>query len=64
MIAPEVFDDLRPYNDEEVTEVFRRVVKEPKFMLVMKYLWPEKSNEELLAIGASINSTAALQNTA
>lgn len=61
MIAPEVYDDLRPYNDEEVAEVFRRVVKEPKFMLVMKYLWPEKTEEELLAIGTSINSTAALQ---
>lgn len=61
MIAPEVYDDLRPYNDEEVTEVFNRVVKAPQFMVIMKYLWPEKSEEELLAIGASIKSTHDLQ---
>jgi len=61
IIAPEVYDDLRPYRDEEVAEVFGRIVDAPQFLLIMKYLWPEKTDGELLAIGAEINSTHELQ---
>ncbi|PCH97154.1 MAG: acyltransferase [Bacteroidetes bacterium] len=61
MISPEIYDDLRPYNDEEVSEVFARVINKPQFLVVMKYIWPEKTEAELLEIGAGIQSTKDLQ---
>ncbi|MGL4994279.1 MAG: 1-acyl-sn-glycerol-3-phosphate acyltransferase [Bacteroidales bacterium] len=35
------FDDIRPYNDDEVHSVFQRLTKEPKFQKVVQKFFPD-----------------------
>jgi hypothetical protein len=49
MAIDETFSDIRPYRDEEVPGVVKRVVKDPAFHTLMAYVYPERNTEEVLA---------------
>jgi len=61
MISQEVYQDIKPYTNDEVAVAFERVTKEPMFIAAMQQLWPEKSVEEITSIGNSIKSTDDVQ---
>ncbi|MBR4787539.1 MAG: 1-acyl-sn-glycerol-3-phosphate acyltransferase [Bacteroidales bacterium] len=41
------FDDIRPYNDEEAPEAYRRVMEDPRFQDAMRKCLPDYSVEDL-----------------
>lgn len=45
---PLSFDEIRPYFDHEVPEVLERLSKKPSFFVLMKYLFPERTGEEIV----------------
>lgn len=40
------FEELRPYYDSEVASVMQKMVEDPTYFTLMKYLWPEMSESE------------------
>lgn len=40
MKTPEIFDSIRPFEPEELPEVFERLLADPQFRQVMAYLYP------------------------
>jgi 1-acyl-sn-glycerol-3-phosphate acyltransferase len=43
------FEDLRPFYDREAPEVMQRISKDPLYLQLMTYLWPNISKEESLS---------------
>lgn len=41
------FEDIRPFYDHEVKEVTARLIKNPTFMQLVNFLWPERSYREV-----------------
>ncbi len=50
------YDAIRPYYDEEVHAVLERVVTEPELKFVLAYLFPNKTQEELIQTLLSLRS--------
>jgi len=48
MLSNGTFEDIRPYRDDEVAQVVKRVIKDPGFHNLMRYVYPERSLEEVL----------------
>lgn len=43
------FDEIRPYYDHEVQEVFLRLIEKPSFFIMMGVLFPELSKDQIIA---------------
>lgn len=43
------FKDIRPYYDEEVPQAIQEVLAEPEFEYFVKYIFPERTKEEIYA---------------
>src|SRR5690242_14627926 len=41
------FEDIRPFYDGEVKDVMSRLLKDPIFMRLVNYLWPERTFEDV-----------------
>ncbi|MCG8579796.1 MAG: 1-acyl-sn-glycerol-3-phosphate acyltransferase [Bacteroidales bacterium] len=55
------FDSIRPYNDEEIHEVFERLINEVNFLELIKFLYPNFSTEQFLNKLLSIQSIREFQ---
>jgi len=55
------FDSIRPYNDEEIHEVFERLINEANFLGLIKFLYPNFSTEQFLNKLLSIQSIREFQ---
>ncbi|MEZ4828886.1 MAG: 1-acyl-sn-glycerol-3-phosphate acyltransferase [Bacteroidia bacterium] len=55
------FQEIRPYFDEEINEVLRRLTTKPSFYMLMAYLFPEMSGEEVAASFKQIHSSREFQ---
>lgn len=55
------FESIRPYFDNEVPEVFERLTKEPSFVRLLKFLYPEIKTEQMLAKLRSIDTISRFQ---
>lgn len=53
---PEIFDEIRPYNDAETRQALQRMIREPLFFRVMKYFFPDKSKEDIIQKIAGIKT--------
>lgn len=49
MNIPAEFDEIRPYNPEELPQVFEELIADPMFQSVMKYIYPEVPFEAIAA---------------
>lgn len=49
MIIPEKFNDIRPFEPEELPEVYDRLLANPQFQAVVRYLYPDVPFEMLAA---------------
>ena len=56
------YEAIRPYNDEEVHEAFKRVVTEPELKSALAYLFPNKPLEELIHSLLSLRSVFDFQS--
>lgn len=56
------FDEIRPYHDDEVVVAIERLLSEPSFHTAMRYVFPEKRPEELIAKLRSIRSVDEFQS--
>jgi len=45
MLNNSEFDDIRPYNDEEVRSAIERLMKDPEFKAIVHRVFPEKEEE-------------------
>jgi hypothetical protein len=55
------FDSIRPYKDEEIHEVFERLINEINFLELIKFLYPNFSTEQFLNKLLSIQSIREFQ---
>ena len=44
-----IFDEIRPYNDEETREALQRMIREPLFFRICKYFFPDQSKEDIIS---------------
>ncbi len=55
------FDDIRPYNDDEVNPAIRRITSNPMFSRIMDFLFPEKSGDEIISKLNKVNNVIDFQ---
>ena len=55
------FSDIRPYSDNELPEVVDRLLKNPSYFTLMRYLYPYKTKEEIDAETLACQSIAEFQ---
>lgn len=60
-LSPYDFEEIRPYTDEEVPEVMKRLTQKTSLFVMMGVFFPELSPEEIQQRFAEVNSTAELQ---
>ena len=56
-----VYENLRPYTDEEVPSAMKRIASEPDFFRAMNFIFPEKNNTEVEDLLKKIKTTGDLQ---
>jgi 1-acyl-sn-glycerol-3-phosphate acyltransferase len=56
------FEEIRPYHDNEVPGAIERLLNEPSFHTAMRYVFPDKSPEELIAKLKRIRSVDEFQS--
>ena len=42
------FDDIRPYNDDEVNDAIHSLIADPGFMKIVEMLYPKQDEREKL----------------
>jgi hypothetical protein len=42
------FEDIRPYNDDEINPALHRLVGVPEFSKVLEYIFPERKKEDII----------------
>lgn len=55
------FDDIRPYYDHEVQEVLQRLSKDPLFMQLVNYFWPDMTHEQAMEKVRKVNRNIDFQ---
>lgn len=55
------FDEIRPYFDEEVPGVLRQLSQKPSFFVLMNYLFPDQSGDEIVARFAEVTGVEEFQ---
>jgi hypothetical protein len=55
------FEDIRPYNDEEINPALNRITAEPIFQNILDYLFPDRPNEEIISEINTITSAIEFQ---
>jgi hypothetical protein len=56
------FDDIRPYYDEEVVQVIKRLVNDPEFKRITGYVFPEGDWERLKTLMQTFKSIRDFQH--
>lgn len=55
------FDEIRPYNDDEINPALRRITNEPLFQNALDFLFPERTNDEIISEIHKITSAIEFQ---
>ena len=61
MVTELNFDSIRPFQDDEIHEVFERLKNEKDFLQLIKFLYPNFSTEQFLHKLLSISSISEFQ---
>lgn len=61
MSAIENFEDVRPFYDHEAYERLQKIIKDPLFMRLVNYLWPEMTYEGVMKKAERVNSAMEFQ---
>jgi len=57
------FDDICPYDDDEIVPVIERLLKNPQFRGVMPFVFPEKNGEQVEQLLRTFTSRRDFQHT-
>lgn len=55
------FEDIRPYYDQEARDAMQKIKKDPLFMQLVKYIWPEMTEAEAFAKADKVNNNMSFQ---
>ncbi|NND94237.1 MAG: glycerol acyltransferase [Flavobacteriales bacterium] len=55
------FSDIAPYRDKDVPEAIKALMKEYSFMKVLRYVYPEKDDEQLIEMCEGIRTVKDFQ---
>ena len=55
------YNDIRPYNDAEIQDAVRRILKNPSVYVISKYLWPNRPFWELASMMKKVRSVDDFQ---
>ena len=55
------FEDIRPYNDNEINPALHRLVGVPEFSKVLEYIFPERKKEDIIEELKGIHSAIDFQ---
>jgi hypothetical protein len=55
------FDDIRPYNDNEVDGVLTKLRQEPAFIQAVRFVFPNIEPEDLMHLLGTIHTVADFQ---
>ncbi|WP_306644164.1 1-acyl-sn-glycerol-3-phosphate acyltransferase [Sanyastnella coralliicola] len=55
------FDSIRPYRTDELPEVIERVLDQPSFFKIMKYIYPDLDEEDIKEMMADIKTPEQFQ---
>ncbi len=55
------FDDIRPYYDHETNGMLREMMKDPLFMKLINYFWPDMTFADVEAKADRVNAAADFQ---
>jgi hypothetical protein len=61
MYTEQDFEDIRPYNDDEINPALHRLVKVPEFSKVLEYIFPDRKKEDIIAELKDIHSAIDFQ---
>ena len=57
----DMFDDIRPYYDEEIPEAMRRIAADPLFPALASFVFPDMSVEEVRDMLGKIDNISDFQ---
>lgn len=63
MRTPEEFDEIRPYDTEELPEVFSELVADPEFQKIVHQVLPDQPYDQVCATLATCHTSLELQKT-
>ena len=61
MYTEQDFEDIRPYNDDEINPALHRIVNVPEFSKVLEYIFPDRNKEDIIAELKGIHSAIDFQ---
>jgi hypothetical protein len=61
MYTEQDFEDIRPYNDDEINPALHRIVNVPEFSKVLEYIFPDRKKEDIIAELKGIQSAINFQ---
>jgi hypothetical protein len=61
MYTEQDFDDIRPYDDDEINPALHRIVQVPEFAKILEFLFPEKDPVEIISGLKKISSAIGFQ---
>jgi hypothetical protein len=61
MYTVQDFEDIRPYNDDEINPALQRLVGVPEFSKVLEYIFPERNKADIIAELKGIHSAIDFQ---
>lgn len=61
MAPTENFDDIRPYNDDEVAQAMKRIAQSPEFDVLAAYVYPDEPVDTVRRRISSYTTTAEFQ---
>lgn len=47
MIGVEEFEDIRPYNDNEINQALRRIISDPSFDAILEFFFPDEDKNKI-----------------
>jgi hypothetical protein len=61
MYTEQDFEDIRPYNDDEINPALYRLVEVPEFSKVLEYIFPERKKDDIIVELKGIHSAIDFQ---
>jgi hypothetical protein len=47
MIGEEEFEDIRPYNDNEINQALKRIISDPSFDAILEFFFPDEDKNKI-----------------
>jgi hypothetical protein len=61
MVPEKDFEDIRPYNDDEINAALHRIVEVPEFGKILEFLFPERDKNDIIAELKQVNTALGFQ---